>query len=87
MRHSTSTGNDPQIFGPGASVLRQKLAELLSAWVMAGRGRPVAELVLSDKDRDTPQLWALRAKPSQALAQRCRIVLGCATIPVKIRSS
>jgi transposase len=45
---------------------------------MARRGRPVAELVLTDEERDTLQRWARRAKSSQALAQRCRIVLGCA---------
>jgi transposase len=45
---------------------------------VAKRGRPVAELVLSDDERDTLQRWARRAKSSQALAQRCRIVLGCA---------
>jgi len=33
---------------------------------------------LTDDERDTLQRWARRAKPSQALAQRCRIVLGCA---------
>jgi transposase len=41
-------------------------------------GRPVAELVLTEEERDTLQRWARRAKSSQALAQRCRIVLGCA---------
>ena len=45
---------------------------------MAKRGRPVTELVLTDDERDTLQRWARRAKSSQALAQRCRIVLGCA---------
>jgi transposase len=35
-------------------------------------------LVLTDDERDTLQRWARRAKSSQALAQRCRIVLGCA---------
>ena len=45
---------------------------------MASRGRPVAELVLTDQERETLQRWARRAKSSQALAQRCRIVLGCA---------
>jgi transposase len=35
-------------------------------------------LVLTDEERDTLQRWARRAKSSQALAQRCRIVLGCA---------
>ena len=45
---------------------------------MAGRGRPVAEVVLTDDERETLQRWARRAKSSQALALRCRIVLGCA---------
>ena len=45
---------------------------------MAGRGRPVAELVLTDDEREVLQRWARRAKSSQALAQRSRIVLGCA---------
>jgi transposase len=45
---------------------------------MARRGRPVAELTLTDEERETLQRWARRAKSSQALALRCRIVLGCA---------
>jgi transposase len=45
---------------------------------VARTGRPVAEVVLSDEERRTLQRWARRAKSSQALAQRCRIVLGCA---------
>jgi transposase len=45
---------------------------------VARRGRPVAELTLTDEERETLQRWARRAKSSQALAQRCRIVLGCA---------
>src|SRR6478609_4039604 len=45
---------------------------------MAKRGRPVAELTLTDEERETLQRWARRAKSSQALAQRSRIVLGCA---------
>ncbi len=45
---------------------------------MAGRGRPVAAVVLTDEERDTFTRWSRRAKSSQALAQRCRIVLGCA---------
>ena len=35
-------------------------------------------MVLTDEERQTLQRWARRAKSSQALAQRCRIVLGCA---------
>jgi transposase len=45
---------------------------------VAGRGRPVVEVTLTDEERETLQRWAGRAKSSQALAQRCRIVLGCA---------
>jgi transposase len=45
---------------------------------MAGRGRPKAELVLTEDERATLERWARRPTSSQALAQRCRIVLGCA---------
>jgi transposase len=38
----------------------------------------VSELVLTDDERETLQRWARRAKSSQSLAQRSRIVLGCA---------
>jgi transposase len=33
---------------------------------------------LTDEERETLVRWSRRAKSSQALAQRCRIVLGCA---------
>ena len=46
---------------------------------MAGKGRPVAAVMLTDDERETLERWARRPKSSQALAQRCRIVLGCAT--------
>src|SRR5215211_2597965 len=46
--------------------------------VMAERGRPKALLVLSDEERETLVRWSRRAKSSQALALRCRIVLACA---------
>jgi transposase len=45
---------------------------------VAERGRPKAELVLTEDERVTLQRWARRPSSSQALAQRCRIVLGCA---------
>ncbi|MDT2008969.1 IS630 family transposase [Rhodococcus opacus] len=45
---------------------------------MALSGRPKAELVLSDVERDTLLGWARRAKTSQALALRAKIVLACA---------
>ena len=41
-------------------------------------GRPVVELVLTEEERDQLVRWARRAKSSQALALRARIVLACA---------
>src|SRR5512133_2336950 len=41
-------------------------------------GRPVAELVLTEEERDQLVRWARRAKTSQALALRAKIVLACA---------
>ena len=40
--------------------------------------RPLAELVLSDDQRQTLKTWASRPKSTQRLAQRARIVLACA---------
>ncbi len=45
---------------------------------MARRGRPTAEITLTEPERETLQRWARRHKSSQALALRCRIVLLCA---------
>lgn len=42
------------------------------------RGRPKAELILTEAERDQLQAWARRRKTSQALAMRSRIVLECA---------
>ncbi|MFN5300335.1 MAG: IS630 family transposase, partial [Planctomycetaceae bacterium] len=36
-------------------------------------GRPKAELVLSDAERETLVRWSRRAKSAQSLALRCRI--------------
>ena len=41
-------------------------------------GRPKAGLVLTDAEREQLTRWARRAKTSQALALRARIVLACA---------
>ena len=41
-------------------------------------GRPKAELVLADAERDQLVRWSRRAKSSQALALRSKIVLACA---------
>jgi transposase len=46
---------------------------------MARRGRPKAELVLSDEERVTLERLITRRKSAQALAMRARIVLRCAT--------
>ena len=45
---------------------------------MRQRGTPLAELVLTDDERDTLGRWARRPTSAQALALRCRIVLACA---------
>ena len=44
---------------------------------MTGRGRPKVELVLTDEERDQLIRWSRRAKSSQALALRSRIILAC----------
>ena len=44
----------------------------------AMRGRPKAELVLTDDERQQLVALTLRRKTAQALAQRARIVLACA---------
>lgn len=45
---------------------------------MARRGRPTAVIELTDGERETLERWVRRRSSSQALAQRCRIVLACA---------
>jgi transposase len=45
---------------------------------MTRRGRPTVEVSLSPEERTTLERWARRHRSSQALALRCRIVLGCA---------
>ncbi|HVM54426.1 MAG TPA: IS630 family transposase [Acidimicrobiales bacterium] len=45
---------------------------------MARTGRPTAQIVLSDEEREVLQRWARRPKSAQALALRCRIVLAAA---------
>jgi len=44
---------------------------------MPRTGRPKPELTLSDEEREQLLRWSRRAKSSQALALRSRIVLGC----------
>src|SRR3954447_12700440 len=45
---------------------------------MARTGRPKAELVVSEVEREALERWARRPSSAQALALRSRIVLGCA---------
>jgi transposase len=45
---------------------------------MARTGRPKAELVVSEAEREALERWVRRPSSAQALAQRSRIVLGCA---------
>jgi transposase len=45
---------------------------------MPRTGRPKAELVLTDEERVALTRWSRRAKSSQVLAMRSRIVLACA---------
>jgi transposase len=45
---------------------------------MARTGRPKAELVVSEAEREALERWARRPSSAQALALRSRIVLGCA---------
>jgi len=42
-------------------------------------GRPTPQVTLSAEERDTLQQWSRRPTTAQALAQRARIVLACAT--------
>lgn len=42
-------------------------------------GRPKAEIVLNDREREQLETWTRRRKTAQALALRSRIVLECAT--------
>jgi transposase len=41
-------------------------------------GRPLAELTLPEDECETLVRWSRRSTSAQNLAQRCRIVLGCA---------
>ena len=45
---------------------------------MPRSGRPKTELILTHEERDQLTRWSRRAKSSQAMALRSRIVLACA---------
>lgn len=42
-------------------------------------GRPIPPLTLTAAERETLERWARRAKTAQAVAQRARLILGCAS--------
>lgn len=58
-----------------AAFARDGLEALLDA---PRDGRPKAELTVTSEERETLQRWARRAKTSQVLAMRSKIVLACA---------
>jgi transposase len=65
--------------GTVAKWRRKFAAEGLAGLQDAGRiGRPKADLVLSEAERDQLLRWARRAKTAQYLALRAKIVLRCA---------
>ena len=41
-------------------------------------GRPIPALTISADERETLERWTRRASTAQALAQRARVILGCA---------
>jgi hypothetical protein len=41
-------------------------------------GRPIPPLTVTPPERETLERWARRAKTAQAVAQRARLILGCA---------
>jgi len=41
-------------------------------------GRPIPPLTLTIEEHETLEHWIRRAKTGQALAQRCRVIIGCA---------
>ena len=41
-------------------------------------GRPIPRMTISDDERDTLERWARRPTTGQAVAQRARLILGCA---------
>jgi transposase len=56
----------------------------LSVLAIEGRtlmaiGRPIPMLTLTDEERDALERWARRPTTAQALAQRARVVLACAS--------
>ena len=41
-------------------------------------GRPIPPLTVTPTERETLERWARRATTAQAVAQRARLILGCA---------
>ena len=60
------------------SVLRRRFTTKVGLTGVPRTGRPKAELVLTDDERDQLQRWTRRHTSAQALALRSRIILACA---------
>ncbi len=50
------------------------------------RGRKLAPLDVTSEELETLERWTRRPKTGQALAQRARIILACATERVTLQS-
>jgi transposase len=48
-------------------------------------GRPIPPLTLTDSERETLERWARRPTTTQPLAQRARVILGCAASQTNTR--
>jgi transposase len=59
-------------------VVLPSLSTTMEAAMAQRRGRPTAQIALSDEEREVLERWARRPKSAQALALRCRIVLAAA---------
>src|SRR5215212_11694521 len=59
---------------------RKRFAQARCAGLVDGRrsGRPKAELVVTEDEREQLTRWSRRAKTAQALALRSKIVVACA---------
>ena len=80
-RSPMNSGTDPR--GPDLFRQRRSSACVRNSvinvdLVHGGSGQADGGLVVTEDERATSERWARRPTSSQALAQRCRIVLGCA---------
>ncbi len=70
---------EPGVYQHPASVPSAKWCELILGYVrLTGMGRPKAELVLAEEERQELLALTRRQRTAQAIATRARIVLACA---------